>query len=71
MMWRATFLMLAFYGLAVCTIFGMITRGFTSDFAVMAGVFEVTIGIIIVRALWRLVESRNYARQRFVEILSE
>ena len=39
----ATITMLAFYGLAVCTIGGTLTSGFTFGFAITASILEITI----------------------------
>ena len=55
------FVMLAFYGLAVCTVGGMLTSGFTADFAVMSAVAQTTIGIVIVRMMWGVSASRRRA----------
>ena len=49
----ATINMLAFYGLAVCTIGGTLTSGFTFSFAFTAAILEVTIGMIITREILR------------------
>ena len=53
MTWLAAFIMLAFYGLAVCTIGGILTSGFTVDLAITTAILEVTVGIIIARAMCR------------------
>ena len=53
MMWLVAFTMLAFYGLAVCTIGITLTSGFTFGFAFTAAILEVTIGMIIARAMVR------------------
>ena len=53
MKWLAAFTMLAFYGLAVCTIGGTLTSGFTSGFAITTAILEVTVGMIIARAMLR------------------
>ena len=51
MIWVAVLMMLAFYGLAVCTIGGMVTSGISAGLAMVTAVLEVTVGIIIVRAM--------------------
>ena len=56
MIWLAAFIMLAFYGLAVCTIGGMVTSGISAGLAMATAVLEVTVGIIIVRALYKVTQ---------------
>ena len=53
MKWFAIFIMLAFYGLAFSTIGGILTSGYTVSLAITTAVLEVTIGIIIARAMLR------------------
>jgi len=43
--------MLAFYGLAICTIGGMLTNGISTSLAMMTAALEVTIGVMIARAM--------------------
>ncbi|MFC1964714.1 hypothetical protein ACFLWG_01745 [Chloroflexota bacterium] len=49
----ATITMLLFYVLAVCTIGGTLASGFTFGFAITAAILEVTVGMIIARAMYR------------------
>ncbi len=53
MMWLAALLMLLFYGLAVCTIGGMLASGISAGFTMTAAVFEIIAGIIIARMIYR------------------
>ena len=53
MIWLMAFTMLAFYGLAVSTISGMVANGINTSLAMATGVLEVIIGMIIVRAMHR------------------
>ena len=52
MSWLVALMMLLFYGLAVCTIGGMVTNGISAGLAIATAVLEVTLGIIIVRAMY-------------------
>ena len=52
-MWVIALTMLLFYGLAVCTIGGMVTSGINAGLAMAIAVLEVTTGIILVRAMHR------------------
>ena len=52
MIWLAALMMLAFYGLAICTIGGMLTSGISGSLTMMTAVLEVTVGVIIVRATY-------------------
>ena len=52
-MWIIALTMLLFYGLAVCTIGGMVTSGINAGLAMAIAVLEVTTGIILVRAMHR------------------
>ena len=52
MSWLVALMMLLFYGLAVCTIGGMVTSGISAGLAIATAVLEVTLGIIIVRAMY-------------------
>jgi len=53
MMWLMALLMLAFYGLALCTIGGMVTSGISAGLAMAVAVLEVIIGAVIARAMYR------------------
>ena len=53
MIWLAAFVMLLFYGLAVCTIGGMVTSGISAGLAMATAVLEVTVGVIIARMMYR------------------
>ena len=53
MIWLMALMMLAVYGLAVSTIGGMVTNGINTSLAMATGVFEVIVGVIIVRAMCR------------------
>ena len=53
MIWLLALLMLAFYGLAVSTISGMMTIGISTSLAMATSVLEVIVGVIIVRAMYR------------------
>ena len=44
--------MIAFYGLAVCTIGGMVTSGISSSFAMATAVFEIIVGVVIAKAIY-------------------
>ena len=52
MIWLMALLMLAFYGLALCTIGGMVTNGISASLAVTVAVFEIIIGTLIARAMY-------------------
>ncbi|MFC2002056.1 hypothetical protein ACFLUZ_06120 [Chloroflexota bacterium] len=52
MLWLVALMMLLFYGLAVCTIGGMVTSGISAGLAIATAVLEVTLGIIIVRVMY-------------------
>ena len=54
MIWLTAFMMLAFYGLAVCTIGGMVTGGIGVGLALATAVLEITVGIIIARVMCRV-----------------
>jgi hypothetical protein len=45
-------LMLAFYGLALCTIGGMVASGISAGMAMAVAVLEVIIGVVIARAIY-------------------
>ena len=51
--WLAALMMLLFYGLAVCTIGGMMAIGMPAELAMVTAVLVVTIGVIIARAMHR------------------
>ena len=53
MVWLAALMMLLFYGLAVCTIGGMVTIGISASLAMVIAVLEVTVGVTIARAMCR------------------
>ncbi|MFC2067313.1 hypothetical protein ACFLUO_09785 [Chloroflexota bacterium] len=53
MIWLMALMMLASYGLAVCTIGGMVTNGINTSLAMATGALEVIIGVIIARAMYR------------------
>lgn len=59
MIWLATFIMLAFYGLAVYTIGGMVTNGISAGLAVAAAILEIIVGVIIVRMMCRVAGSSH------------
>jgi len=52
MVWLMALLMLAFYGLALCTIGGMLTSGISASLAMVVAVLEVIIGVVIARAMY-------------------
>ena len=52
-MWFVALIMLLFYGLAVCTIGGMVTNGISATMAMTTATLEVILGVIIVRAMYR------------------
>jgi len=52
MIWLMALLMLAFYGLALCTIGGMVTSGISTSLAMAIAVLEVIIGAVIARAMY-------------------
>ena len=52
-MWVIALTMLLFYGLAVCTIGGMVTSGMDVGLAMAIAVLEVTAGMILIRAMHR------------------
>ena len=52
MAWIMALLMLAVYGLALCTIGGMITSGISASLAMAVAVMEVIIGVVIARAIY-------------------
>ena len=52
-MWFVALIMLLFYGLAVCTIVGMVTIGTSATIAMTTATLEVILGVIIVRAMYR------------------
>jgi len=49
--WLVALVMLAFYGLAICTIGGMLTNGISTTLAMLTAVLEVTMGVMIARAM--------------------
>lgn len=51
MIWLVALVMLAFYGLAICTIDGMLTNGISTTLTMLTAVLEVTMGVIIARAM--------------------
>jgi len=53
MIWFMALMMLLFEGLAICTIGGMITVGINAGLAMVAAILEVTIGVVIVRVMYR------------------
>ena len=53
MIWFAALMMLLFYGLAVCTIGGMVTSGISASLAMATAVLEVVVGMIIARVMYR------------------
>ena len=52
MIWLLGFVMLAFYGLAICTIGGMLANGINPGFAIAAGVLQTIVGVCTVRVLY-------------------
>ena len=57
MSWLMALVMLAFYGLAICTIGGMLTIGINAGLAIATAVMELTVGTIIARAMYRDAQS--------------
>jgi hypothetical protein len=53
MMWLVALTMLLFEGLALCTIGGMVTSGVGTGLAMVTAVFELILGVFIVRAMYR------------------
>ena len=53
MMWLIALTMLLFEGLAVCTIFAMVTSDISAGLAMATAVFELILGVIIIRAMYR------------------
>ena len=53
MIWFVVLTMLLFEGLAVCTIGGMVMAGFGAGLAVAVAVFELAVGVTVVRAMRR------------------
>jgi len=52
MIWLMALIMLAFYGLAICTIGGMVANGISASLAVVVAVLEVIIGTVIARVMY-------------------
>lgn len=48
----AAFIMLAFYGLAICTMGGILTSGLAFSLAITVAIVEVTVGMIVARAVY-------------------
>ncbi len=53
MMWLVALTMLLFEGLAVSTIGGMVMYGFGTGAALAVAVFELVLGVIVVRMMYR------------------
>ena len=53
MMWLIALTMLLFEGLAVCTIGAMVTSDMGAGLAMATAVFELILGVIIVRGMYR------------------
>jgi len=53
MIWLIALTMLLFQGLAICTIGVMLTSGVGTGLAMATAVFEIILGVIIVRAMYR------------------
>ena len=53
MIWLAALTMLLFQGLAICTIGAIIESGMGSGQAMAMAVFEIILGVIIVRGMYR------------------
>ena len=53
MIWLIAFTMLLFQGLAVCTIGAMVTSGINTGLAMATAVFELILGVIIVKEMHR------------------
>ncbi len=53
MMWLIALTMLLFEGLAVCTIGAMVTSGIGVGLAMATAIFELILGVIIVREMYR------------------
>ena len=51
MIWLVALVMLAFYGLAVCTIGGMLTKGISTSLVMVTAALEVTMGVMIARVM--------------------
>ena len=52
-MWFVALIMLLFYGLAVCTIGGMVTSGVNFSVAMANAVPQVMLGVLIARVMYR------------------
>lgn len=52
MIWVMALLMLAFYGLALCTIGGMVSSGISASVAMATAVLEIIVGVVIARAIY-------------------
>ena len=53
MIWFVVLIMLAFEGLAVCTLGYMVTDGISAYLAMASAILIVTIGTVIARAMYR------------------
>ena len=53
MIWLVALTMLLFEGLAVCIIGGMMASGYGAGLAMTTAVMELTVGVIIVRVMYR------------------
>ena len=53
MMWLAALTMLLFQGLAICTIGAIIESGMGGGQAMVMAIFEIILGVIIVRGMYR------------------
>ena len=53
MIWLVALTMLLFEGLAICTIGGMVTSGMSAGLAMAIAVLELTVGVTIVRVMYR------------------
>ena len=57
MMWLVALTMLFFEALAVATIGAMVTSGLSTGLAMATAVFELVLGVIIVRMMYRDAQS--------------
>ena len=53
MIWLTALTMLLFQGLAVCIIGAMVTSGYHTSLAMATGIFELILGTILVRGMYR------------------
>jgi len=53
MMWLVALTMISFQGLAVCIIGAMVTSGYSVGLAMATAIFELILGTILVRGMYR------------------